>query len=139
MVMFEKTSTGKIKRIYTYQFDSWQHGSPLTGKRQGGYFHCAASCVINSLCIESIVSSPGDSICQCTFAWLHYCSGSLVEGLSCFSYRLTPDYTQCSPVGNHFGLLYTHANLFAFCSVPGSLTLSANTLQERILNGCVLQ
>lgn len=36
-----------------------QCGSLLTVYRQVGYFHCAANCVINSLCTESIDRSPG--------------------------------------------------------------------------------
>lgn len=51
-----KTVAGTIKHKHG---SDWQRrGSLLAACRQVGYFHCAASCVINSLCTESSDSSP---------------------------------------------------------------------------------
>lgn len=58
------TSTGTIKNTYPHITGTVkQCGSLSTVYGQVGYFHCAANCVINSLCTESIDRSPGLSVC----------------------------------------------------------------------------
>lgn len=63
MNVVKKISTGQLNPSTHPERDSGRCGSLLTVYRQVGYFHCAANCVINSLCTESIDRSPGDSVC----------------------------------------------------------------------------
>lgn len=142
MDIVDKISTGAIKHKHTYDWDSGQCGSLLTVYRQVGYFHCAANCVINSLCTESIDRSPGDRVCQRVFAWLFSfaspvsITGSLtVQGhwMSVSLVFLLSPYPRLHRVQSCREALWitVHSCSPVSCSVPGSLTLSvAYTLQQ---------